>query len=81
MKNLTEFLIINILNKSDFRVSEDVSGDKVNLTVVAPEESVRLLIGKDGKTIKNIRKILAIYATQKKQVVNINVISEAEPEK
>jgi|GEM_PF-1037113 predicted RNA-binding protein YlqC (UPF0109 family) len=77
MRDLTIFLISEIIGKDvEFSVSESTEGDKVTLDVVAPEDSVRLIIGKEGKTIKNIRKILAIVATQKKMVVNINVSAE-----
>lgn len=77
MRDLTIFLISEIVGKDvEFVVSESTEGDKVTLDVVAPEDSVRLIIGKEGKTIKNIRKILAIVATQKKMVVNINVSAE-----
>jgi predicted RNA-binding protein YlqC (UPF0109 family) len=77
MRDLTIFLISEIIGKDvEFSVTESTEGDKVTLDVVAPEDSVRLIIGKEGKTIKNIRKILAIVATQNKMVVNINVSAE-----
>jgi predicted RNA-binding protein YlqC (UPF0109 family) len=73
MKDLLTFLIHEITGIEDFTVAEEQVDDKINLTVMAPQETVGLIIGKEGKTIKNIRKILAIKATQENTVVSINV--------
>jgi predicted RNA-binding protein YlqC (UPF0109 family) len=73
MKKLLTFLIKEITGIEDFTVNEEQIDDKINLTVVAPQETVGLIIGKEGKTIKNIRKILAIKATQENTVVSVNV--------
>ena len=73
MKKLLEFLVHEITGTADFTVSEEQIDDKINLTVVVPQETVGLVIGKEGKTIKNIRKILAIKATQENTVVSVNV--------
>lgn len=73
MKKLLTFLIHEITGITDFTVTEEQIEDKINLTVVAPQETVGLIIGKEGKTIKNIRKILAIKATQENTVVSVNV--------
>ncbi len=73
MKDLLTFVIAEITGITDFTVTEEVVEDRVNLTVVAPQETVGLIIGKEGKTIKNIRKILAIKATQENTVVSVNV--------
>lgn len=73
MKDLLTFLIHEITGIEDFTVSEEQVDDKINLTVMAPQETVGLIIGKEGKTIKNIRKILAIKATQENTVVSVNV--------
>lgn len=73
MKNLLTFLISEITGIENFEVMEERIDDKVNLIVTAPQETVGLIIGKEGKTIKNIRKILAIKATQENTVVSVNV--------
>lgn len=73
MKDLLTFLIREIIGEVDFDVAEEVEGDRINLIVRAPSTSVGLIIGKEGKTIKNIRKILAIRATAENTVVSVNV--------
>ena len=75
MKELLEFLISEITGSDSVEVSESREGNNVYLTVTAPSEIVGLIIGKEGKTIKNIRKLLAIRATQDNTIVNISVNS------
>ena len=62
MKKLLEFLITKITGKAegtDFTVEEITEGDRATLAVTAHTDIVGLIIGKEGKTIKNIRKIVA----------------------
>lgn len=74
MKDLLEFLIKNITGSDDFSVEEENAEEgRVNFSVVANPDIIGLIIGKEGKTIKNIRKILSIRATKEKVGVNINV--------
>lgn len=74
MKELLTFLISNITGSDQFEVGENMNEEgKVTLDVVADPEIVGLIIGKEGKTIKNLRKILSIKATREKLGVNINV--------
>jgi predicted RNA-binding protein YlqC (UPF0109 family) len=73
MKDLTTFLIKNITGSEDFSVGEEREEDKITITVKANPEIIGLIIGKEGKTIKNIRKIISIKATIEKLAVNISV--------
>lgn len=78
MVELLEFLITNITGSDDFDVREDRNEEgRVNLDVVANPEIVGLIIGREGKTIKNLRKILSIKATRENLGVNINVSPRA----
>jgi predicted RNA-binding protein YlqC (UPF0109 family) len=73
MKDLLEFLISNITGSDSFTIKEEEEGDRINLVVEADPSIVGLIIGKEGKTIKNIRKILSIKATPQNKAVNITV--------
>lgn len=75
MKELLSFLITNITGSDDFEVGENMNEEEGRLTldVVANPDIVGLIIGREGKTIKNLRKILSIRATREKLGVNINV--------
>lgn len=73
MKDLASFLIENITGSNDFSIEEEVDGERVILNVTANPDIVGLIIGKEGKTIKNIRRIVAIKAALNDQAVNISV--------
>lgn len=74
MKNLTEFIVKNILGKdSKFEVTEADDGSIVTLTIKTADEDGGLIIGKGGKTIKAIRNILRIKATLEKKKVYLLV--------
>lgn len=73
MKELLEFLIKNITGSEDFAIDEVEEDGRIVLNVSADSGIVGLIIGKEGKTIKNLRKILSIRATKQNLGVNINV--------
>lgn len=77
MKDLTSFLITNITGSNKFSVDEEVDGDKILVNVKADPEIMGLIIGKEGKTIKNVRRILAIKATKEHKGVSVSVTEEA----
>jgi len=73
MKSLLEFLVKNITGSNDFEVSENEQDTRVELTIVANKEIVGLIIGREGKTIKNLRKIVSIPAVIAQKSVGITV--------
>lgn len=74
MKDLLSYLLSKITGSNDFDIEEVASEEgKVTFDVTADSEIIGLIIGKEGKTIKNIRKILSIRATKEKTGVNISV--------
>jgi predicted RNA-binding protein YlqC (UPF0109 family) len=79
MKSLLEFLIVKITGASkgtDFEVGELLEGNKLTLTVNANPTIIGLIIGKEGKTIKNIRKIVSVRAVLENKSVNIAVLEQ-----
>lgn len=76
MKDLLAFLISEITGaktKEDFEVSEDTIEGKTILNVVSKPDIIGLIIGKEGKTIKNIRKIVSVRAVLENKSINISV--------
>lgn len=74
MKDLLDYILKSITGSDDFTITETSPEENVvNFDVVANPDIIGLIIGKEGKTIKNIRKILSIKATKEKVAVNINV--------
>lgn len=76
MKELTTFIVKSIIGTEDFSVSTEEVDDRVTIYVVVPQALIGLLIGKEGKTIKNIRRILSILATKENKVVAINITEQ-----
>lgn len=76
MIELLTFLVKKITNSDDFKVSENEEGGRTIFTVAADPSIIGLIIGKGGKTIKNIRKILSVRGVLEKKAVNISVIEK-----
>lgn len=74
MKDLLTFLIKNIIGTDDFQITENMDGDHISLDVTTQPESVGLIIGREGKTIKNLRKILSVRAVREGKTVSINIV-------
>jgi predicted RNA-binding protein YlqC (UPF0109 family) len=73
MKDLLAFLIKNILGSEDFTIEEQTEGYTSNLTVKTKKDHIGLIIGKEGHTIKNLRKILSVKGVLDKKSVNVSV--------
>jgi hypothetical protein len=74
MKELLAFIIEKITGSKDFKiVKEEPEAGRVNFDVLATPDIIGLIIGKEGNTIKNIRRLLAIVAIKENTSVNISV--------
>ncbi len=73
MKDLSLFLISNITGSDDISVAETQEEGRTTIDVTAEKSVVGLIIGKEGKTIKNLRRILAIRAAKEDTMVSVNV--------
>lgn len=73
MEKLLTYLLKEMLGKEKFEVKEELTGDFSKLTIIAPKESIGLIIGKGGNTIKALRNILKIKATLEKKGVSLEV--------
>lgn len=77
MKKLLEYLIEQITGSEKFSVLEETKDDLLQLTVEADPEILGLIIGKKGKTIRNIRNLLKVRATLEKKGVNVFVTEKS----
>ena len=73
MKDLLTFLIKKITKSDDFSTSETEEEGRSILKVLADPSIIGLIIGKGGRTIKNIRKILSVRAVLEGKAVAISV--------
>lgn len=75
MKDLIKFLVKNITGNEDFEIEEKEDEKGTLFVIHSKPESAGLIIGKGGKTIKNIRRIVSIKGVLEKKGVNISVVS------
>jgi len=74
MKKLLEFLLKAIVeHPEDIIVEENEEEGQLNLNLQANPEDVKIIIGKNGRTIKALREILKIKAIKEKRKVNLNL--------
>ncbi|HEX6977384.1 MAG TPA: KH domain-containing protein [Patescibacteria group bacterium] len=73
MKDLLSFLINKITNSSEFEISETEEEGRVIYNVKSDPSIIGLIIGKSGRTIKNIRKILSVRAVLEGKSVAVSV--------
>ena len=73
MKDLLTFILKGITGKKDLEIVEETEGERIHFLVKAPEDSVGIIIGKEGRTIKAIRSLLKVKATLEKKGVSVSV--------
>jgi len=77
MQELITYLISKITGSSDFEVEEREESGKLIYTVTANPSIIGLIIGKGGKTIKNLRKIASIRAVVENKAIHIAIEEKA----
>lgn len=74
MKAFLEFLIQSIVNyPQEVAVQEKEAADVVSLTVKANPEDIKVIIGREGRTIKAIRNLLWVMATKQGKKINLAI--------
>ena len=74
MKKLLEFLLKAIVDHPDDVVVEEKEEEgQLNLNLQANPEDIKIIIGKNGRTIKALREILKMKAIKEKRRVNLNL--------
>ena len=77
MNELLNFLVSKSTGIKDYKIEEISDEQGLNFIIHAPKDSIGLVIGKGGQTIKSIRNILKVKATLDKKLVKVSV-AEAE---
>ena len=74
MKKLLEFLLKAIVDHPDDIVVEEKEEEgQLNLNLQANPEDIKIIIGKNGRTIKALRELLKMRAIKEKRKVNLNL--------
>lgn len=74
MEDLIKYLITNAIGVTDIEITKTGEGGAEIYEIKVPKDSMGLVIGKSGNTIKAIRNIVKIKATIEKKKVDINLI-------
>lgn len=73
MKQLLEYLAKSLTGDEDIVIEEQKQGDSKIYTILAPQEVMGILIGKEGKTIRAIRALTRARAIVDQEKVFINL--------
>lgn len=73
MKKLLEFILKNITGK-ELKITEESEDTKIIFNIHADKDTIGLVIGKNGTTIKAIQEILRVRARVEKTYVFVNVV-------
>ncbi len=74
MKKLLEFLAKSIVDSpQDVSIEGKEEGDELILDLKVNPDDIKIVIGKEGKTIRALREIIKIKAIKEKKRVRINV--------
>jgi predicted RNA-binding protein YlqC (UPF0109 family) len=73
MKDCLVFIINSLLGEETTKITEEVIDNKIMLTIEPKQENFGRIIGKKGKIINAIRKLLRVRATKEGKKVFIEV--------
>lgn len=74
MKKLLEYLITCLVeNPQGVLISENETEDYLTFLIKVDPEDVKLVIGKNGRTIKAIQEILRVKAIKEKKKIHLMV--------
>jgi len=77
VKKLLEYLVSSIVEKPDeVTVEELVRDGQTDLIIHANQDDLKIIIGKNGKTIKALRELVKVKAILEKKRVNIQVAED-----
>jgi predicted RNA-binding protein YlqC (UPF0109 family) len=74
MEKLLKFLIENMTSLTDYEIKEEEQDDStLQFTIVSKPDTIGLIIGKEGKTIKAIQNLLRVKGRLENKSVFVNV--------
>ena len=73
MRELLEYLLEGVTGNKDFVITSKEEEGHLHFSVNIPRESIGIVIGKGGNTIKVIRNLLRVRATLEKNGVTLSI--------
>jgi len=78
MRDCLVFIINSILGDSSTQITESNEESKINLTILPQPENFGKIIGKKGKIINSIRKLLKVRAAKENLKIFVKVVGYSE---
>ncbi|MDD5415997.1 MAG: KH domain-containing protein [Candidatus Daviesbacteria bacterium] len=79
MKDLLNFIVTNLVTKPEaVSVEEQKDNENINLNLTVDPTDMGLIIGKNGQTIRAIRKLLTVRAMAENIRVNLQLTEPQE---
>ena len=77
MKNFVEYLLVRLIDyPEELQVSEEENENGLLLQITVNQEDMGRVIGKGGKVIKAIRKLVQVKAAQEDLQVRVEIVEE-----
>lgn len=74
MKDLLDYIVTNLVTKPEaVQIDEQTEAGNVNLNLTVDPSDMGLIIGKNGQTIRAIRKLLTVRAIAENVRVNLQL--------
>lgn len=73
MEKLLKFLLENITGEDNFTIEKKEEEDRITFDVSVPDETIGLVIGKGGRTIKAIQDVMRVKGRLEDKSVFVNV--------
>lgn len=78
MKDLLNFIITSLVTKPEaVQIDEQLEDGGMNLNLIVDPSDMGLIIGKNGQTIRAIRKLLTVRAIAENVRVNLQLVEPA----
>lgn len=82
MKDLLEFIVQSLVTKPEsVQIDEQSESGNLNLILTVDPQDMGLIIGKNGQTIRSIRKLLTVRAIAENVRVNLQLNEPQEDKK
>ena len=77
MKELLKYLVTSIFeHPKSVMVEENEENGQINLNFQVHPDDVKIVIGKQGQTIKALRELVKIKAIKERKKVNVNLLNQ-----
>ncbi len=82
MRDLLHYIVTALVSKPDaVSIDEQISEEGINLLLTVDPSDMGLIIGKEGKTIRAIRKLLTVRAIAENIRINLQLAEPVVPNK